>query len=317
MAPFPTNGSDTINGTQRANTLNGLGGNDTINGLSGNDNLNGGPGNDILNGGPGNDSLLGTSGIDLLNGGTGADTLNGGPGNNTLIGGSGGDRFVLAQGNNVFNAATGNNDFATITDFNASQDVIELPSIGGVDGNVNESSDAGETIFGAQVIAQGTTPLDSITGTIANNNDVDLYQINVTGAQFSATTTNAAEFDTQLFLFDENGVLLAENDDASNLQSELTGLSLDSGTYFLGISSFNNDPSNPIGDELTFFTGTGNSSGDYTIELNGVAHTPTFTLGASPAGLPTGTGVFFQSDLIAIIQGTSIPTDFTTGFEFV
>jgi hypothetical protein len=226
---------------------------------------------------------------------------------------------VLRQGltDNIFNAASGNSDFTRITDFNVNEgDVIELPNLG-VNGNVNERGDAGETISNSQVIPPGTTPLNSISGTIGNNNDVDLYQINLTGAQFSATTTDAAEFDTQLFLFDEDGVLVAQNDDASSLQSELTGLSLDSGTYYLGISSFNNDPSNPVGGPLPSFTGTGNSSGDYTIELVGVeSNSPTFTLGESPAGLPVGTGLFFQNDLIAIIQGSGVPTDFTTGFDF-
>jgi len=333
----PTNFNDTLTGTESADTLNGLGGSDTLNGLGGNDILNGGPGYDTLNGSTGNDSLLGVTGNDILNGGTGLDTLDGGPlldtlngqggndilrgsqGNDVLSGSTGGDRFVLRQGltDNIFNTASGDSDFIRITDFNVSQqDVIELPNLG-VDGDVNESGDAGETIPNGQVIPLGTTPLDSISGTIDNNSDVDLYQINLTGEQFSATTTDAAEFDTQLFLFDENGVLLAENDDASSLQSELTGLSLDSGTYFLGISSFNNDPSNPVGDPLTSFTGTGNSSGDYTIELVGVeSNPPTFTLGASPASLPVGTGLFFQSDLIAIVQGSGVPTDFTTGFDF-
>ncbi|MBD2731267.1 DVUA0089 family protein [Nostoc sp. FACHB-892] len=338
MATFPTKGNDTLTGGPNADTLNGLGGNDTLDGLGGNDILNGGPGFDNLNGGTGNDSLQGGTGNDILNGGSGLDTLDGGLGLDTLNGGGGNDilrgsqgndvlsgstgrdRFVLRQGltDNIFNAASGNSDFTRITDFNVNEgDVIELPNLG-VNGNVNERGDAGETISNSQVIPPGTTPLDSISGTIDNNNDVDLYQINLTaGAQFSATTTDAAEFDTQLFLFDEDGVLLAQNDDASSLQSELTGLSLDSGTYYLGISSFNNDPSNPVGDTLNSFRGTGNSSGDYTIELVGVeSNSPTFTLGESPAGLPVGTGLFFQNDLIAIIQGSGVPTDFTTGFDF-
>jgi hypothetical protein len=304
--------------------LDGGTGNDTLFGQGGNDQILGSQGNDTLNGHVGNDSVIGGAGNDSLSGGTGNDTLIGvnsaqgfGAGElDTLNGGGGSDRFVLAQGAEVFYDNSGNSDFALITEFDLSQDVIQL--LNSQPGNVNEIGDAEENISDAQVIPSGTTPLETISGTISNNNDVDLYQITLTGEAFSATTTNAAVFDTQLFLLDEDGVLLAQNDDGDSPQSTLSDSSLDAGTYFLGISSYNNDPNNPVGAELSGFTGNGFSNGDYTLELSGVvsAPAPAFSLGASPASLPSGTGIFFETDLVAIVQGASIP-DFSAGFDFV
>ena len=112
--------------------------------------------------------------------------------------------------------------------------------------------------------------------------------------------------------------MLAENDDSDSSQSTLSDSSLDTGTYFLGISSYPNDPNGPVGSEFSGFTGNGSSNGDYTIELTGVvsAPSPAFSLGASPANLPSGTGIFFENDLIAIVEGVPIP-DFSSGFDFV
>ena len=335
-------GNDTLNGGNGADSLIGESGNDFLIGGSGSDFLDGGSGadrlfgqggNDTLNGGRDNDTLNGDSGNDRLAGGRGNDSLNGGTGNDTLIGvdptvgfgagevdtltgGEGSDRFVLGQGNQVFYSDRGNSDFALITDFNPSQDVIQLLK-NSDPGNVNEIGDAGQLLPNAQVIPSGTTTLDSITGTISSNNDVDLFQINLNGETFSATTVDGADFDTSLFLFDEDGTLIAENDDVNDdvEQSTISQSSLDAGTYFLAISSYDN---NAVGSPLTGFTGNGQSNGDYTINLTGVesAPSPAFSLAASPDGLPSGTGVFFENDLIAIVQGVSIP-DFSSGFDFV
>lgn len=342
-------GNDNLNGGPGLDSLNGGNGNDSLFGQSGNDSLSGGTGADFLNGGAGNDSLfgqggndqvLGSQGNDTVNGDLGNDTVTGGAGNDSLSGGTGkdtligvdsaqglgageldtlnggeqSDTFVLGQGTEVFYDDNGNSDFALITDFDLGQDAIQILA-NSQPGNVNESGDAGELLSDAQVIPSGTAPLDSITGTISSDNDVDLYQITVEGETFSATTTSAAVFDTQLFLFDEDGVLLDQNDDSGDFQSTLSSSSLDAGTYFLGISSFNNDP---VGSPLTGFNGGGSSNGDYTIELTGVvsALSTAFSLGASPANLPSGTGIFFENDLIAIVQGDLV-SDFNSGFDFV
>ena len=67
--PGPTEGADTLTGTDGNNVINALGGDDRVYGLGGADSLGGGAGNDMLSGGLGNDSL---------NGGVGADNMRGG-----------------------------------------------------------------------------------------------------------------------------------------------------------------------------------------------------------------------------------------------
>ncbi|MBD0386693.1 MAG: DVUA0089 family protein [Nostoc sp. C3-bin3] len=136
-------GTSVINGTGNSlnnivfgntvnNTLNGRAGNDTLDGNLGNDTLNGDDGNDSLQGGPGNDRLNGGSGNDILIGVWPGSPLSPGLGEtDTLTGGVGLDRFILGDAVNVYyddknttNAGFG--DLATITDFNTSEDRIEL-----------------------------------------------------------------------------------------------------------------------------------------------------------------------------------------------
>ncbi|HET9630293.1 MAG TPA: FG-GAP-like repeat-containing protein [Novosphingobium sp.] len=65
MPNSPTEGADSIVGTNANDLIDGLGGNDTIDGLDGNDTLIGGSGNDALFGGTGIDSMIGGTGDDF------------------------------------------------------------------------------------------------------------------------------------------------------------------------------------------------------------------------------------------------------------
>ena len=87
------------------------------------------------------DSLLGTAGDDVISGGRGNDWLEGGAGNDTLTGDAGHDTFVLR--------ANGGHD--TVTDFNASEDVVMFDTQSGVyDGMLGWS--AGPSLWdGAQI----------------------------------------------------------------------------------------------------------------------------------------------------------------------
>jgi hypothetical protein len=111
--------------------------------------------------------------------------------------------------------------------------------------------------------------LTAINGTIApdsgegsSNKDADLYHIFISDpAAFSATTVGGAGFDTQLWLFTEDGTGLFMNDDAGAdggvgkgnndlLQSTLpVGIlaGFEAGCYLLGISGFNFDASDGSG----------------------------------------------------------------------
>lgn len=163
---FGTDGNDFLSGNNDNDNLFGRAGNDNIVGQGGNDNLFGESGDDVLGGdgyasrgndylfgGDGNDNLGGDFGNDILDAGNGNDRLNGaasiynnpstarsrGSGEiDVLIGGAGEDTFVLNSYNAAYGDPTagngpsyrfqGNNDYALITDFNKSEDFIELRS---------------------------------------------------------------------------------------------------------------------------------------------------------------------------------------------
>ena len=74
-------------------------------------------------------------------------------------------------------------------------------------------------------------------------------------AQFSATTVsgNTDVLDTQLFLFDENGIGVGANDDTDNVETKATipqnSFSNGSGTYYLAISQWDDAPIS-VGDRI-------------------------------------------------------------------
>ncbi|HEY9844796.1 MAG TPA: hypothetical protein V6D03_01205, partial [Candidatus Caenarcaniphilales bacterium] len=147
------------------NFLYGGAGNDQLTG-GGDDKLDGGPGNDILEGddqvlfgslqdiltgGPGEDQLNGGSGSNILKGGEGNDVLSGSFDNlfyrfadeefyrsedgkvkvvDTLTGGPGADQFILGDAYVFYtdeeSPFTGASHYALITDFNPTQDIIQL-----------------------------------------------------------------------------------------------------------------------------------------------------------------------------------------------
>ncbi|BAY41396.1 hypothetical protein NIES2111_57920 (plasmid) [Nostoc sp. NIES-2111] len=157
-------GDDYLDGGEGDDIIRSGFGNDTLIGGNGDDllidlNFRFGGGDDYLDGGNGNDTLRGGTGNDTLNGGNGNDTLIGAetPGTvpiefriygigeiDTLTGGNGSDTFVLGLPglNEVGNIDSfygsrnrdpggglitqGNNDYALITDFNSTQDTIQL-----------------------------------------------------------------------------------------------------------------------------------------------------------------------------------------------
>ena len=94
----------------------------------------------------------------------------------------------------------------------------------------------------------GSGSISAIHGTLRSINDRDMYRICLpAGGTFSATTFGGTVFDSQLFLFNSRGKGVYANDDiASSVQSRLpAGTALTpqaQGTYYLAISSFNNDP---------------------------------------------------------------------------
>jgi len=110
-----------------------------------------------------------------------------------------------------------------------------------------EIGDAGD-LPSTAAIAAGTGGLRTIRGSLTLN-DADMFQINICSpGSFEATTVGGTTLDTQLFLFDANGVGITHDDDdpvTGVLQSRLSSTftaALPVGNYYLAISAYDMDP---------------------------------------------------------------------------
>jgi Ca2+-binding RTX toxin-like protein len=193
-------GDDYLDGGAGSDTLLGDLGNDTLYGndgddylyeevdyvgefgntyLGGNDYLYGGNGNDTLVSEDGDDYLYGGSGNDILEGGNGSDYLDGygwGTEFDTLTGGEGTDTFVLGSyWSNVYYVEDGAG-YATITDWEASIDYIEV---------YGSSSDyrlefgtnwVGTSAYDTGIYYTGGTGPEELIGVLQDTTNVDLSQ---------------------------------------------------------------------------------------------------------------------------------------------
>ena len=157
-------GDDTLSGGDGDDTLIGGAGDDTLDGGDQKDVLEGGAGDDLLIGGRQNDTLDGGAGDDILAGGQGKDTLVGGEGDDILSGGRGDDTLTGGAGADTFAQSFGETGVDTITDFNPSEDTINLKGFGGIE-NVSRLSvtevDGGTVISageGNTLLLEGVTP---------------------------------------------------------------------------------------------------------------------------------------------------------------
>ena len=115
-----------------------------------------------------------------------------------------------------------------------------------------EEGDAPELLPGQSV--DGNGPLAEIIGSFTGGPDVDLYAIMVKDEGFSASTVDRCNCDTQLFLFDVNGLGVTHDDDAEGepsgvFTSRITDRFItEGGLYYLAISQYNNDSRSPDDD---------------------------------------------------------------------
>ncbi|SFN90050.1 VCBS repeat-containing protein [Bradyrhizobium sp. Rc3b] len=123
---YGTPGSETIAGGGDTGQIIYAGaGSDTVNGTGKADVLYSGSGNDTIKGNDGDDTIFGGSGNDTINGNNGADTITGGFGADQLTGSNGNDRFAY-----LFVADSNASQFDTITDFASGADKIDLTAMG-------------------------------------------------------------------------------------------------------------------------------------------------------------------------------------------
>ena len=157
-------GNDLLVGGIKNDTLEGGAGDDRILGKMGHDYLKGGEGDDSLFGMRGKDTLEGGAGDDVLSGGRGIDRLDGGAGDDTLVGGGANDFLTGGEGSDTFvqNFAVSGND--VITDFNPSEDTIELTGFQNI--NVDEFSIT--EVDGGTLIDAGTGNSLFVEGVLPN-----------------------------------------------------------------------------------------------------------------------------------------------------
>ena len=101
-------GSDTVDGGAGEDHIFGQNGADYLIGGADDDKISGGFGADTLEGGTGRDNLSGNAGNDSIDGGDGNDVLSGGGGHDTMNGGNNNDRMYGGGGNDVMSAGNGN-----------------------------------------------------------------------------------------------------------------------------------------------------------------------------------------------------------------
>jgi hypothetical protein len=152
------------------------------------------------------------------------------------------------------------------------------------------AGDSNGTIAGAII---GPTldgsPVNPILGSIGidgnstniGNTDVDIYRFQLASPgnitiSLGTNTSNPADFDSLLRLFDSAGNELAFNDDNGSSQFSNLQATLGIGTYYVGVSGYNNRSYNPT----VAGSGIGGGTGNYSLQ---------FSLGnADPNGLISG-----------------------------
>lgn len=77
--------------------------------------------------------------------------------------------------------------------------------------------------------------------------------------------------DSQLFLFDSQGALMAENDDLDGLQSRISNIPLPrTSTYYVVVTTYNNDPILNSEQVVSGWSDDGGSTIEFTLTLTGV-----------------------------------------------
>ena len=135
------------------------------------------------------DTLVGASGNDIIIGNGGNDTITGGLGADTLTGGSGKVKFVY---NSSSDSTPSSHD--TITNFSASQDIIDFTNIAGINTNNHIPT------FQGQLTGSGNLSLHAHSvGYIEVNGNTDVL-VNTTNTTETVTTANVSAANMEIVL---------------------------------------------------------------------------------------------------------------------
>lgn len=245
-----------------------------------NDNLIGGPDNDNISGLEGNDTIVGLDGNDTLSGGAGKDNVNGGGGNDSLIGDIGDDILDGGIGNDVLNGGGGNDSLAG-GDGDDTLQAFGPSTLDGAAGNDYLSGSGNSIVEGGT--GDDTLKADFGSGNVlrggAGNDRYWLRDFNQNQQQIQDTGGS-----DRLDFVDFEGFVNTSPTLSLSLSSGNIGLARQGTSLPIDI---NKDGIVKAADDVVI--------SDF--------------FGASPAGLPGGTGIFKKTgssdELIAIVQAVS------------
>ncbi len=124
----------------------------------------------------------------------------------------------------------------------------------------SEVGDAGDTMFSSQNTV-GNGALTTITGTLPDDADIDLYKIQITDKTsfYAGIQPLAAIADPDIWLFDGSGNGIAHNATVQAGACSITGALVPSnGTYYLGVSSSGRSHRAPVATSGTGATSAAN-----------------------------------------------------------
>jgi hypothetical protein len=307
--------NDILLGTPGDDVIYALAGNDNITmALAGNDTIDAGSGDDYASASDGDDLVLGGAGTDFLRGGAGNDTLDGGTGTDTLIGDDGEDTISGGDGNDLI--------FGDRTDFGGTgNDLLK----GGAGDDKIIGAEGDDRIFGddGKDILNGSLGNDVVYGGADNDLVFGFTGDDQVYGDDGNDLVNGGDGNDRVFGGKGNdrviGLLSAETSQSNFGKGEIDTLTGNEGNdiFVLGDVLPNGTPVvfYDDGDATTAGTGDYASIADFgtgrdSIQLTGSA--ANYSLGEAPTGLPSGTGIFSNSDttpeLIAIVAGIS-PAD--------
>ncbi|MBD2101703.1 CAP domain-containing protein [Leptolyngbya sp. FACHB-261] len=257
----------------------------------------GSAGNDVLLGDAGNNRLMGEAGNDRLVGIAGNDFLNGGLGNDQLLGGVGNDTYIIDSAGDIANEGLG----AGIDTVRAFVNATLRPNLENL------------ALVGSATVGNGNDLNNRLTGNALNN-------VLNGGAGNDLLTGGAG--DDRLVGGAGNDLLTGTAPSVLGVNERdvlIGGGGADRFVLGTNAAAFYNDgnsQSTGLGDYARI---VGFNPFEDTIQLHGAASD--YRLGAVPAGLENGTGLFYtgagQTELIAVIQSAAGLQIGENGWAFV
>ncbi len=121
--------------------------------------------------------------------------------------------------------------------------------------NFFEVGDAGQSLTTAESVGAS---INAIYGTMNTSSDVDLYKLDLTAGLFKASTVKGVtnNLDTMLWLFDSNGKGIVGNDDSLSTSQSTISANLTAGSYYLGISNYDIEPTSTKGFIFDYSSGS-------------------------------------------------------------